>query len=127
MFHTRNHAIFKCLLSLGAGSVLHSTGTRNMEKLGGLIRPMPVTAFCFLIGAVAISGLPPLNGFVSEWLTYQSLLAGFSATGGLTRILFPIAGSMLALTGALAAAFFVKSFAISSSALPRGAKSSLAR
>src|SRR5229473_269097 len=85
MFHTLNHAIFKCLLFLGAGSVLHSTGTRNMEELGGLIRPMPVTAFCFLIGAVAISGLPPLNGFVSEWLTYQSLLAGFGATGGLTR------------------------------------------
>src|SRR5712692_757793 len=124
MFHTLNHAIFKCLLFLGAGSVLHSTGTRNMEELGGLIRPMPVTAFCFLIGAVAISGLPPLNGFVSEWLTYQSLLAGFGATGGLTRILFPLAGSMLALTGALAAACFVKAFAITFLALPRGAKSS---
>jgi len=123
MFHTLNHAIFKCLLFLGAGSVLHSTGTRNMEELGGLIRPMPVTAFCFLIGAVAISGLPPLNGFVSEWLTYQSLLAGFGATGGLTRILFPLAGSMLALTGALAAACFVKAFAITFLALPRGAKS----
>src|SRR5216684_1501121 len=123
MFHTLNHAIFKCLLFLGAGSVLHSTGTRNMEKLGGLIRPMPVTAFCFLIGAVAISGLPPLNGFVSEWLTYQTLLAGFGATGGLTRILFPIAGSMLALTGALAAACFVKAFAITFLALPRSAES----
>jgi hydrogenase-4 component B len=124
MFHTLNHAIFKCLLFLGAGSVLHSTGTRNMEEMGGLIRPMPVTAFCFLIGAVAISGLPPLNGFVSEWLTYQSLLAGFGATGGLTRILFPLAGSMLALTGALAAACFVKAFAITFLALPRGAKAS---
>lgn len=123
MFHTLNHAIFKCLLFLGAGSVLHSTGTRNMEEMGGLIRPMPVTAFCFLIGAVAISGLPPLNGFVSEWLTYQSLLAGFGATGGLTRILFPLAGSMLALTGALAAACFVKAFAITFLALPRGVQS----
>jgi len=94
-----------------------------MEKLGGLIRPMPVTAFCFLIGAVAISGLPPLNGFVSEWLTYQTLLAGFGATGGLTRILFPIAGSMLALTGALAAACFVKAFGITFLALPRGSES----
>jgi hydrogenase-4 component B len=124
MFHTLNHAIFKCLLFLGAGSVLHSTGTRNMEDMGGLIRPMPVTAICFLIGAVAISGLPPLNGFVSEWLTYQSLLAGFGATAGLTRILFPLAGSMLALTGALAAACFVKAFAITFLALPRGAGSS---
>jgi hydrogenase-4 component B len=123
LFHTLNHAIFKCLLFLGAGSVLHSTGTRNMEELGGLIRPMPVTAFCFLIGAVAISGLPPLNGFVSEWLTYQSLLAGFGATGGLTRILFPLAGSMLALTGALAAACFVKAFGITFLALPRSAVS----
>jgi len=123
MFHTLNHAIFKCLLFLGAGSVLHSTGTRNMEEMGGLIRPMPVTAFCFLIGAVAISGLPPLNGFVSEWLTYQSLLAGYGATGGLTRILFPLAGSMLALTGALAAACFVKAFAITFLALPRSAES----
>src|ERR1039457_700918 len=79
MFHTLNHAIFKSLLFLGAGSVLHSTGTRNMEEMGGLIRPMPVTAFCFLIGAIAISGLPPLNGFASEWLTYQTLLAGFCA------------------------------------------------
>jgi hydrogenase-4 component B len=123
MFHTLNHAIFKCLLFLGAGSVLHSTGTRNMEEMGGLIRPMPVTAFCFLIGAVAISGLPPLNGFVSEWLTYQSLLSGFGATKGLTRILFPLAGSMLALTGALAAACFVKAFAITFLARPRGDES----
>lgn len=123
MFHTLNHAIFKCLLFLGAGSVQHSTGTRNMERLGGLIRLMPVTAFCFLIGAVAISGLPPLNGFVSEWLTYQSLLAGYGATGGLTRILFPLAGSMLALTGALAAACFVKAFGITFLALPRGDES----
>jgi hydrogenase-4 component B len=120
LFHTLNHAIFKCLLFLGAGSVLHSTGTRNMEEMGGLIRPMPVTAFCFLIGAVAISGLPPLNGFVSEWLTYQSLLAGYGVTGGITRTLFPLAGSMLALTGALAAACFVKAFGITFLALPRG-------
>ncbi|MBK5293442.1 MAG: hydrogenase 4 subunit B [Acidobacteriia bacterium] len=127
IFHTLNHAIFKCLLFLGAGSVHHTTGTRNMEELGGLIRPMPVTAFCFLVGAVAISGLPPLNGFVSEWLTYQSLLAGYGATGGLIRILFPIAGSMLALTGALAAACFVKAFGITFLALPRGAASRQAR
>jgi hydrogenase-4 component B len=94
-----------------------------MEEMGGLIRPMPVTAFCFLIGAVAISGLPPLNGFASEWLTYQALLAGFGAIPGLTRILFPLAGSMLALTGALAAACFVKAFAITFLALPRAPES----
>jgi hydrogenase-4 component B len=119
LFHTLNHAIFKCLLFLGAGSVLHATKTRNMEKMGGLIRRMPVTAACFLIGAVAISGLPPLNGFVSEWLTYQALLGGFGTTQSLTRMAFPIAGALLALTAALAAACFVKAFGISFLALPR--------
>jgi hydrogenase-4 component B len=119
LYHTLNHAIFKCLLFLGAGSVLQATHTRNMEKMGGLIRRMPVTAFCFLIGAVAISGLPPLNGFVSEWLTYQALLAGFGTTQSLTRLMFPVAGALLALTAALAAACFVKAFGITFLALPR--------
>jgi hydrogenase-4 component B len=118
-YHTFNHAVFKGLLFLGAGSVVQATHTRNMEKMGGLIRLMPVTAICFLVGAVAISGLPPLNGFVSEWLTYQALLAGFGTTQSLTRLMFPIAGSLLALTAALAAACFVKAFAIPFLALPR--------
>ncbi len=122
LYHTLNHAIFKCLLFLGAGSVLHATGTRNMEEMGGLIRRMPFTAFCFLIGAIAISGLPPLNGFVSEWLTYQALLAGFGSTKSLTRVMFPIAGAMLSLTAALAAGCFVKAFGISFLALPRSEK-----
>src|SRR5207247_4935187 len=75
LYHTINHASFKALLFLGAGSVLHATGTRNMEKMGGLVKCMPWTSLFFLIGAVAISGLPPLNGFASEWLVFQSLLA----------------------------------------------------
>ncbi len=83
LYHTINHAIFKALLFLGAGAVLHATHTRNMEEMGGLIKRMPKTAFFFLIGAVAISALPPLNGFVSEWLTYQSLLQGFGTTDSL--------------------------------------------
>jgi hydrogenase-4 component B len=119
LFHTLNHGVFKGLLFLGAGAVLHSTHTRNMEKMGGLIRRMPATAFYFLIGAIAISGLPPLNGFVSEWFTYQALLAGFGATPSLTRLAFPIAGALLALTAALAAACFVKAFGITFLALPR--------
>lgn len=119
LFHTLNHGLFKCLLFLGAGGVLHATGTRNMEEMGGLIRRMPSTALYFLIGAIAISGLPPLNGFVSEWLTYQALLAGFGATPALTRVAFPIAGALLALTAALAAACFVKAFGITFLALPR--------
>jgi hydrogenase-4 component B len=119
LYHTLNHAIFKCLLFLGAGSVLAATHTRNMEEMGGLIRRLPATAFFFLIGAIAISGLPPLNGFVSEWLTYQALLAGFGATASLTRLMFPLAGALLALTAALAAACFVKAFGITFLALPR--------
>jgi hydrogenase-4 component B len=119
LYHTINHAIFKALLFLGAGAVLHSTHTRNMEEMGGLIKRMPITAFFFLVGAVAISALPPLNGFVSEWLTYQSLLQGFGTTASLVRIMFPLAGAMLALTGALAAACFVKAFGITFLAQPR--------
>ena len=87
LYHTLNHAIFKCLLFLGAGSVLQSTHTRNMEEMGGLIRRMPVTALCFLTGAVAISGLPPLNGFVSEWLIYLGIFrAGLAPGAGGTAI-----------------------------------------
>ncbi|HXP61406.1 MAG TPA: hydrogenase 4 subunit B [Dongiaceae bacterium] len=119
LYHTMNHAVFKALLFLGAGAVLHATHTRNMEELGGLIKRMPKTAFCFLVGAVAISALPPLNGFISEWLTYQSLLQGFGTTNSLVRILFPLSGAMLALTGALAAACFVKAFGITFLAQPR--------
>ena len=127
LYHTFNHAMFKGLLFLGAGSVVQATHTRNMERMGGLIRHMPVTALCFLAGAVAISGLPPLNGFVSEWLTYQALLAGFGTTHSLTRLMFPIAGSLLALTAALAAACFVKAFAIPFLALPRSEEAADAR
>jgi hydrogenase-4 component B len=119
LYHTLNHACFKGLLFLGAGAVLHATGTRNMEELGGLIRGLPWTAFFFLLGAVAISGLPPLNGFVSEWLTYQALLQGFGATQITARLIFPIGGALLALTGALAAACFVKAVGITFLALPR--------
>jgi hydrogenase-4 component B len=119
LYHTLNHAIFKGLLFLAGGSVVQSVGTRNMEQMGGLVRRMPGTALFFLIGAIAISGLPPLNGFVSEWLTYQALLAGFGTTHSLTRLMFPIAGALLALTAALAAACFVKAFGIPFLALPR--------
>jgi hydrogenase-4 component B len=119
--HIFNHAMFKSLLFLGAGSVLHGAHSRNMELMGGLIRRMPITAALFLAGSIAISGLPPLNGFLSEWVIYQSLLSGFGATPAITRLLFPVAGSLLALTGALAAATFVKAFGITFLALPRSA------
>jgi hydrogenase-4 component B len=121
LYHTMNHAVFKALLFLGAGAVLHATHTRNMEELGGLARKMRWTALCFLVGAAAIAALPPLNGFVSEWLTYQSLLQGFGTTPSLIRLMFPLSGAMLALTGALAAACFVKAFGITFLAQPRSA------
>ena len=121
LYHTINHAVFKALLFLGAGAVVHATHTRNMEEMGGLVKRMPKTAFFFLVGAVAISALPPLNGFISEWFTYQSLLQGFGTTSSLIRLMFPLSGAMLALTGALAAACFVKAFGITFLAQPRSA------
>jgi hydrogenase-4 component B len=120
LYHVLNHAVFKCLLFLGAGSVIVATGTRQIEEFGGLLRRMPWTGACFLIGAVAISGLPPLNGFASEWLAFQSLLYGFRVSAEpLVQFLFPVAAALLAMTGALAAACFVKAFGITFLALPR--------
>ncbi len=119
LYHTINHASFKSLLFLGAGSVLHATHTRNMEEMGGLIKKMPWTALFFLIGSAAISALPPLNGFASEWLVFQTLLGGFNIPTPEVAVLMPIAVGMLALTSGLAAACFVKAFGISFLALPR--------
>src|SRR5450759_2959635 len=119
LYHTINHASFKALLFLGAGAVLHATHTRNMEEMGGLAKRMRWTALFFFVGAAAISALPPLNGFVSEWLTYQALLQGFGTSQSLIRLMFPLSGAMLALTGALAAACFVKAFGITFLAQPR--------
>jgi len=119
LYHTINHASFKGLLFLGAGSVLHATGTRNMEEMGGLIKKMPYTALFFLIGAAAISALPPLNGFASEWLVFQALLGGFNLPVPEVALIMPVAVGMLALTSGLAAACFVKAFGITFLALPR--------
>jgi hydrogenase-4 component B len=106
VLHTLNHALFKSLLFLGAGSVIRATGTRDIERLGGLATRMPVTAATFLIGSAAIVGLPPLNGFLSEWLVYRSLLhAGIAVSGVHTAV---VAVAALALIGALALACFTK-------------------
>lgn len=120
LYHTLNHALFKALLFLSAGSVVHATGTRNMEEYGGLLRIMPWTGLFFLIGAVAISGLPPFNGFVSEWLTFQALFAGIASLPLLAKIIFLAGASSLAFTGGLAAACFVKAFGATFLARPRG-------
>ncbi len=119
LYHTMNHAMFKGLLFMGAGALLYATHTRNMEEYGGLIRAMPWTAFFFLVGAISISALPPTNGFISEWLTFQSLFLSFMLPDPLMKILIPIGAAMLALTGALAVACFAKAFGISFLAMPR--------
>jgi hydrogenase-4 component B len=119
LFHTINHALFKSLLFFGAGSVISKTHTRDIEEYGGLIKTMPYTAVFFLIGAVAISGLPPFNGFASEWLTFQSLFAGISAKSMIIKSVFMFGAASLAFTGGLAAACFVKAFGITFLARPR--------
>jgi hydrogenase-4 component B len=125
--HTLNHAVFKGLLFLAAGSVVMATRSRQIEQFGGLLRRMPWTGLFFLVGALSISGLPLLNGFISEWLTFQALLLGFAATPGLVRLNFPVGGAILALSAALAAACFVKAFGISFLALPRSEAAADAR
>ncbi len=112
LFHLFNHTLFKSLLFLGAGAVLTATGLRDMERLGGLIHRMPLTALAFLVGAAAISALPPLNGFVSEWLTFQAILLSPAVPQWSLRLLVPAVGAGLALSAALAAACFVKAFGI---------------
>jgi hydrogenase-4 component B len=113
MFHTLNHAIFKGLLFMTAGSIHYSTHTKNIEDLGGLIKKMPWTGLMFLIGTIAIIGLPPLNGFISEWLILQSLLSVFQIPSTILQVSLAFASLALALTIGLAAATFVRLFGIS--------------
>jgi len=112
LYHTLNHALFKGLLFLGAGAVLHATGLRDLGRMGGLIRHMPHTAFFFLLGSLAISALPPLNGFVSEWLTFQAALLSPALEQGVIRSIIPLAAAALAMAGALTAMCFVKVFGV---------------
>ena len=108
LFHVLNHAFFKSLLFFGAGAVLTATGERDMERLGGLIHRMPVTSVVFLVGCFAISALPPLNGFASEWLVFQAILQSPDLPQFGLKLMVPAVGGMLALAAALAAACFVK-------------------
>jgi hydrogenase-4 component B len=127
LFHVLNHSLFKSLLFYGAGAVLSATGARDMERLGGLIHRMPHTAFAFLVGSAAISALPPLNGFVSEWLTFQSVLVSPQLPQWGLMFLVPAVGAALALSAALAAACFVKAFGVSFLGRPRSAEAAAAR
>ena len=117
LLHTLNHALFKSLLFLGAGVVVRETGHREIDRLGGLGRRIPRTALAFLVGSIAIVGLPPLNGFVSEWLIFRGLLGAGLASGGLRVAVVVAAG--LALTGALALACFSKLFGVVFLGTPR--------
>ncbi|NVN85021.1 MAG: hydrogenase 4 subunit B [Rhodopseudomonas sp.] len=121
LFHVLNHSFFKTLLFFGAGAVLTATGERDMDKLGGLIHRMPVTSVVFLVGCVAISALPPFNGFVSEWLIFQAVLQSPSLPQWGLKIMVPAIGALLALAAALAAACFVKAYGISFLSRPRSA------
>ena len=127
LFHVFNHSLFKSLLFFGSGAVLNATRTRDMERQGGLIHRMPVTATTFLIGCAAISALPPLNGFVSEWLTFQAILDSPRLPQWGLKFLVPAVGAALALSAALAAACFVKAFGITFLGRPRSAEAAAAR
>jgi hydrogenase-4 component B len=112
-YHLINHSLYKTLLFIGVGAIETQTGTRDMDRLGGLIRMMPVAAFAFLVGTLSIAGLPPFNGFVSEWLTLQTMLRAAELSSVGEKIVFALCGAGLALTAALAVTCFVKVFAMS--------------
>jgi hydrogenase-4 component B len=113
LYHMTNHSLYKALLFLGAGAVDSSVGDRNMDRLGGLMKVMPWTGLFFLIGALSIAALPPFNGFVSEWLTLQTMLQSAVLQSKAVKIVFALCGAALALTAALAVTCFVKAFAMS--------------
>lgn len=126
LLHALNHATFKSLLFLGAGAMVHATGSRRLDRLGGLIHRMPRTALAMLVGAAAISALPPLNGFVSEWLTFQAVLLSPDLPSWDLKILIPAVGAMLALSAALAAACFVRLYGVSFLGRPRSEEAAAA-
>ncbi|HXX30628.1 MAG TPA: hydrogenase 4 subunit B, partial [Myxococcaceae bacterium] len=121
LIHCLNHALFKSLLFLATGSVLHATGERNLGKLGGLIRRMPWVAALALVGTLAIAGLPPLNGFVSEWLLLQAFLDTPHIPKAFLNMLVPLGAAALALTVALAAYVMVKFYGVIFLGQPREA------
>jgi NADH:ubiquinone oxidoreductase subunit 5 (subunit L)/multisubunit Na+/H+ antiporter MnhA subunit len=112
LYHSLNHAMFKSLLFVGTGAILHATGERNMGRLGGLIHRMPWAAGLMLVGVLAISGLPPLNGFVSEWLLLQAFLLSPGLPNSYINMLVPVAAAVIALAAALAAYVMVKFYGV---------------
>lgn len=110
LLHSLNHSLFKSTLFFGAGAVLTQTGLRDLEQMGGLIHRMPETSGAFLVAAAAIAALPPLNGFVSEWLTFQAVLVSPETAQWGLRLAIPAVGALLALAAALAGACFIRAF-----------------
>lgn len=127
LYHCLSHALFKSLLFLGAGAILQQTHEHDLENMGGLIHKMPQTSLYFLIGCLSISALPPLNGFVSEWLIFQNALQAPLLQEGLLKIVIPISAAVLALASALAAACFIKVYGIAFLGKARSQSSELAR
>ena len=119
LYHLLNHSTFKTLLFMGAGVVEEAAGTRSLDRMGSLLRRMPWTGLFVLVGALAISAMPPFNGFVSEWLTIQSLLRSVTLSSLGVKIAFVIAGVGLALTAGLAVTCFVRAFAMAFLGMPR--------
>ncbi len=122
LYHVASHAFFKSLLFVGTGAVLHATGERNLGKLGGLIRCMPWVAWVMLIGVLASAGLPPLGGFVSEWLLLQSFLFSPGLPSSFLDMLIPVVAALIALIGALAGYTMVKFFGVIFLCQPREEK-----
>lgn len=121
LFHVWNHSLYKGLLFLSTGAVLHGTGTRDVERLGGLLKRMPATGWCFLVGSASISALPPLNGIASEWLVFSGLLYAGMGADGWQGLLPLVCLAAMALAGALALAAFAKAFGIAFLGAPRSA------
>lgn len=127
LYHILNHAVYKGLLFLSAGSVNHATGTRELNKLGGLIRLMPWTTFFFVVAALSISAVPPFNGYISEWMLLESLLQSFAIPDILTKVIIALSGALLALTAGIAVTSFVRACGVTFLALPRSKEAASAR
>lgn len=126
LYHILNHAVYKGLLFLGAGSIQHATGTRDLAKLGGLLRLMPWTGLFFIVAALAISAVPPFNGYISEWMLLETLLQSFAIPDTLTKVVMAISGALLALTAGIAVTAFVRATGVSLLALPRSKEAATA-
>ncbi len=127
LYHLVNHALFKTLLFVSAGVVEQRAGTRDLDRLGGLVRRMPWTALAALVGVLSIAAMPPFNGFVSEWLTLQTLLRSAELASVGVNVIFALCGAGLALTAALAVTCFAKVFAMGFLGMARSAEADEAR